>query len=215
MKPGQPFRRVPSASPWRERIVLRDGRELLLRPIDPTDLEPIRHGFVLLDPEEVRMRYQHPVKWLDDAYLQRLVHPRRGQDFTLVLAEPLPPGQALVGAVARMARAPKSDAVEFAILVSHFLAGRGLGRLLLSKLIRRARRSGLRAIYGDVLIGNEPMLRLARSLGFQRHPTDDPGMVRVQRDLLPAADASPATPAAPVQDATPDNAAPAPDSPVA
>lgn len=212
MKPGQPYQRFPTASRWRERIVLRDGRELLLRPIEPADIEPIRHGFVLLDPEEVRMRYQHPVKWLDEAYLQRLVHPRRGQDFTLVLAEPLPPGQALVGAVARMARTPGTDDMEFAIIVSHYLAGRGLGRLLLSKLIARARRSGMRAIHGDVLIGNEPMLRLAQALGFRRLPSDDAGMVRVQLPLRPALDASPAPPAPPTQDITPASAACSADS---
>lgn len=191
MKPDRRFQRFPLGSPWRERIVLRDGRELWLRPIAAADLEPIRHGFTLLDPEEVRLRYQHPVKWLDEAYLQRLVQPRRGLEFALVLAEPLPSGEALVGAVARLARAPAADNSEFALIVSHFLAGQGLGRLLLGKLIRRARRSGLRAIHGDVLEGNTAMLALARGLGFHRLPGADPGTVRVQLELAPRP--SPAT----------------------
>jgi GNAT superfamily N-acetyltransferase len=185
MKPGKDFQRFPLASRWRERIVLRDGRELLLRPIHGEDIGPIRDGFALLDADEVRMRYQHPVKSLAEDYLQRLVRPRRGRDFALVLAEPLPPGQALVGAVARLSRDEGADEAEFAILVSHFLTGLGLGRLLMAKLITRARRRGLRAIHGDVLDENTPMLRLAGSMGFRRVASDHPGSVRVLLELSP------------------------------
>ncbi|MBS0464304.1 MAG: GNAT family N-acetyltransferase [Proteobacteria bacterium] len=181
MKRRDRFRRICLGSRWRERIVLPGGRELLLRPIDPADLAPIRDGFVLLYPEEVRLRYLHAVKALDDDYLRKLVRPRRGLDFVLVLAEPLPPGEALVGAVARFSRASGARDAEFAILVSHFLAGHGLGHLLLRKLIERARRCGLTSLYGDVLAENAPMLRLADALGFARQASDEPGTVRVRR----------------------------------
>lgn len=192
MKTRDRFRRYPLGSRWRERIVLRDGRELLLRPIDPADLAPIRDGFVLLYPEEVRLRYLHAVKALDDDYLRKLVQPWRGLDFVLVLAEPLPPGEALVGAVARYSRQTDARDAEFAILVSHFLAGHGLGHLLLRKLIEHARRARLRSLYGDVLAENMPMLRLAEALGFLREPGNEPGMVRVRRCLM----AAPTSPAA-------------------
>lgn len=183
MKRGQTFQRFPLASRWRERLVLRDGRELLLRPVHAADAEPIRNGFALLGADEIRMRYQHPVKSLGEDYLYRLTHPRRGRECVLVLAEPLPPGEALIGAVARLSRDPDSDDAEFGILVSHYLAGQGLGRLLMTKLITCARRRRLRSIYGDVLDENAPMLRLAESLGFHREGSDHPGALRVRLDL--------------------------------
>jgi RimJ/RimL family protein N-acetyltransferase len=183
MKRGQAFQRFPLGSRWRERIMLRDGRELLLRPIHAADIEPIRNGFALLGADEIRMRYQHPVKSLAEDYLQRLTQPRRGREFVLVLAEPLPPGEALVGAVARLSRDEGSNEAGFAILVSHYLSGVGLGRLLMTKLITFARRRGLRAIHGDVLDDNTPMLRLAESLGFRREATDHPGSLRVRLAL--------------------------------
>ena len=57
---------------------------------------------------------------------------------------------------------------EFAILVSHFIAGQGLGRHLMRKLAKWARSKKLDRLYGDVLDSNEPMLQLAQSLGFKR-----------------------------------------------
>ncbi len=171
-------------SPWQERIVLNDRREFLLRPVAPADADAIRAGFELLTPEEIRLRYQHPIKSLSEDYLHRLTRPQRGRDFVLVIAEPLPPGEALIGAVARLARMAETRDAEFAIIVSRFIAGHGLGRLLLKKLVAHARRSRMHAIYGDVLADNTPMLRLAETLGFRRESCDSAGMVRVRLVLI-------------------------------
>jgi RimJ/RimL family protein N-acetyltransferase len=163
--------------------MLANRRELLLRPVVPEDADPIRAGFALLSPEEVRLRYQHPMKSLSEDYLHRLTHPQHRSDFVLVIAETLPPGEALVGAVARLSREKGSRQAEFAILVSHFIAGQGLGQLLLKKLVAYARRSKLHAIYGDVLDDNAPMLHLAESLGFRRESSGSAGTVRVRLTL--------------------------------
>ena len=174
------MKRVRLGSPWRERIVLDNGRELLLRAVEPADADAINAGFALLSPEEIRLRYQHPMKSLSEDSLLRLTHPQRGRDFVLVLAEPSPPGEALVGAVARLSQESGTHEAEFAIIVSRFIAGHGLGRLLLGKLVAYARRRKLQAIYGDVLDENTPMLRLAETLGFRRESSDSVGMVRVR-----------------------------------
>jgi GNAT superfamily N-acetyltransferase len=177
------YKRHPIAPPWHERIVLDDRRELLMRPIDPADAPCLREGFALLTPDEVRMRYQHPMKSLSEDYVQRLTHPRKGREFVLVLAEPLPPGEALIGAVARLSQTDGSRDAEFAILVSHFIAGRGLGLLLMKKLVQRARRCGLESIRGDVLEDNTAMLHLAEQLGFVRESGPEAGLVRVRLTL--------------------------------
>ena len=166
-----------------DRLVLADGRALWLRPIAAEDTAPIRAGFDLLTPEEIRMRYLHPLKSLSEPYLHRLTHPQRGREWVLVIAEPLPPGEALIGAVARLVMVEGTREAEFAILVSHFLAGQGLGRLLLKRLVAQAHRRKLHALRGDVLADNAPMLRLAETLGFRREAADVPGLVRVRLDL--------------------------------
>jgi RimJ/RimL family protein N-acetyltransferase len=173
--------------PWHERIRLRDGRELLLRPIHPNDAEPLRAGFNLLRPDEIRQRFLYAITELTPEMAARLTRPDPAKEFALVAAEPLPPGEALVGAVARVAIADASEhgerVGEFAILVSHYISGMGLGRALMLRLVRWAKRKRLRRLHGDVLEHNTAMLALAQSLGFTREHSDSPGLVRVVLEL--------------------------------
>ena len=178
------MQRVSLPQRWTERLHLDDGRELLLRPIQPADAEPIRNSFSLLTPEEVRMRFLHPIKELTPDLLRRLTELDPATEFALVAAEPLPPGEALVGAVARVSIEPGTKRGEFAILVSRFLAGQGLGLLLMRQLLRWARLKRLDELYGDVLDENSAMLGLAEELGFTRElAPDEPGIVRVRLRL--------------------------------
>ena len=170
--------------PWHEELRLRDGRELLIRPVRPDDAGPLREGFALLQPDEVRHRFLEPLQELTRQQADRLCRPDPRNEFALVAAEPLPPGEALVGAVARAARSDDSKDAEFAILVSHFIAGQGLGRHLMRRLVRWARGKRFERLRGDVLADNQPMLALAESLGFKRMDgTSDPNLVRVVLDL--------------------------------
>jgi RimJ/RimL family protein N-acetyltransferase len=182
-----PMHREPLPQRWSERLRLDDGRELLLRPIEPADAEPLRAGFALLTPEEVRLRFLHPMKELSPEMAHRLTHLDPRTDFALVAAEPLPPGEALVGAVARASLDADRRRAEFAILVSRFLAGQGLGALMMKQIIRWAKLKRLDELYGDVLDENTAMLGLAHLLGFSREMiADEPGIVRVRLKLRPA-----------------------------
>ncbi len=178
------IQREAQSPPWIEHLQLDDGRRLLLRPIHPADAEPIRQAFMLLSPEEVRLRFLHPMKEISHALVNRLTRIDPESEFALVVAEPLPPGEALVGCVGRLSIDKGTRKAEFAILVSHFLIGKGLGRLLMNQLIAWGKARGLSEIYGDVLDENSAMLSLAASLGFKREMLpDDPGIVRVRLAL--------------------------------
>jgi RimJ/RimL family protein N-acetyltransferase len=184
-----PIRRQPLPERWTEQLVLPDGRQMLLRPIVPADAEPLRQGFPLLHPEEVRMRFMYTMKELTPEMARRLTHLDPRRDFALVVAEPLPPGEALIAAVVRASLDADRRRAEFAILVSHFVAGQGLGYLMMKRIIRWARLKRLDELYGDVLEDNRSMLQLAEALGFEReHRLEDPGIVRVRLPLRPPAD---------------------------
>jgi RimJ/RimL family protein N-acetyltransferase len=170
--------------PWHEELRLRNGRQVLVRPIRPEDAEPLRAGFPLLQPDEVRQRFLHAMSELSPSMAERLTRPDPKTEFALVAAEPYPPGEALVGAVARAAVVPGSRDAEFAILVSHYLTGMGLGRHLMRRLVRWARGRRLERLYGDVLEYNQPMISLAESLDFKREPLpDQPSLVRMVLQL--------------------------------
>lgn len=178
--------------PWHEKLTLANGRELLIRPIRPEDAGPVRAGFALLEPDEVRQRFLYPMKELAESQAERMARPDPRREFALVAAEPLPPGEALVGAVARIAIQDNRTDAEFAILVSRYINGMGLGRHLMRRLVRWAKGRKVQRIYGDVLESNLPMQQLAKSLGFQREGTDTPGLVRVVLDLPPPKPKTPA-----------------------
>ena len=159
---------------------------MVVRPIAPADAAPIAAAYHLLNEEEVRRRFLHLLKALDEPHLRHLTEPQADSEFVVVAAEPLPPGDALVAAVARLARDPRdASCAEFGILVSHFVVGRGLGRLLMQRLIEWCRENGVRELWGDVLEDNAPMLEVARHLGFSREAVEGaPDLVRV-RLVLP------------------------------
>lgn len=185
-----PRRTTPRASQRPERTeVLRlpDGRELWLRPVHPADAEPIAGAFELLGEDEIRRRYLHPVKALGLDYLAQLVNIVPGESFAVVAAEPLPPGEALVGALARLNRDSGKDSAEFAILVSHFVAGQGLGKALMRRLLEWAQAHGIRRVWGEVMDDNTAMIELAQSLGFRRETSQEsPNLLHVTLDLEPA-----------------------------
>jgi RimJ/RimL family protein N-acetyltransferase len=166
-----------------ELLRLGDGRDVVVRVIDPADAAPIAASFQLLHDDEVRRRFLHPLKALSDEHLDKLTHPIEGDEFAIVAAEPLPPGEALVGAVARLSRdSHDGGRAEFAILVSHFLGGQGLGRILMHRLLDWSQRHDVRELWGDVMEDNTAMLQLAGRLGFHRENMfGAPGLIRVTR----------------------------------
>ena len=185
--PKQNVRREGLPGAWRERLLLDDGRQLILRPIEPEDARALQIGFELLSPEEVRFRFLHPLRELTEQASGQLARPHRDREFALVVAEDLPPGEALVGDVVRASIDQDQKKAEFAVLVSRFLGRQGLGELLMRRVIRWAKLKRLDVLYGDVLDDNLAMLALASRLGFRRsHRHDEPGVTRVTLDLQTA-----------------------------
>ena len=92
-----------------------------------------------------------------------------------------------MGALARLTRDPGRDSAEFAILVSHFVAGQGLGKALMRRLVEWAQAHGIRRIWGEVMDDNTAMIDLAQSVGFRREPSrESPNLLHVTLDLEPA-----------------------------
>ena len=167
---SQKAKKAKPSGRWQrqEAITVADGRTLWIRPIQAADALPIAGTFHLLHEDEIRRRFLHPVKALSDDYLLRLTQPNPETDFVVVAAEPFEPGLALIGAVARLSVDDNGGRAEFGILVSHFVTGQGLGKILMQRLIEWCQLHGIRHLWGDVLDNNREMLKLAESLGFTR-----------------------------------------------
>jgi len=68
---------------------------------------------------------------------------------------------------------PDNVSAEFAISVRSDLKGKGLGLMLMQKLIRYCRERGVQEIVGETLSYNKGLLGLVRQLGFQTHRSLD------------------------------------------
>jgi acetyltransferase len=167
-----------------ETVRLDDGRELLLRPVLPEDEPAFQGAMAKLTPEEIRMRFFTPLKALTHMQAARFTQIDYDREMALVLAEPTTPGKAEVFGVARITADPDNERAEYAIIVRHDMTGKGLGFLLMRRIIEYARKRGIGEIFGDVLRENARMLQMCQKLGFtQTRVPEEPGVVRVVLDL--------------------------------
>jgi acetyltransferase len=150
---------------------LRDGTIIRLRPVRPED-EPLlqdlsRH----MNADDLRLRFFAPVSVLSHQLLARLSHIDYDRAMALI-ARSAGDGTAL--GVVRFAADPDNRSAEYAVSVRSDWKRRGLGYLLMTRIIEVARQRGIGELFGDVLRENEPMLRVARALGFSvaAHPQE-------------------------------------------
>ncbi|MGH7222095.1 MAG: GNAT family N-acetyltransferase [Gemmataceae bacterium] len=161
---------------------LRDGREVMIRPIRPED-EPLILALHAGHSEHtLRMRFFGLVKTLSRDSLIRLCHLDydREMALTAVLREN---GEPRLLGVARYYLHPETGVAEFAVVVSDAYQRQGLGRHLMQRLIDIARECGVRRLVGQVLIENTPMLHLMHSLGFSPPIPVEDQVVRVELSL--------------------------------
>jgi acetyltransferase len=161
---------------------LRDGREVLVRPIGPED-EPLLVALHARHSEHtIRMRFFGLVKALTPDSLIRLC--RLDPERALALVAELREGDSrqLLG-VSRFHLDPETGVAEFALVVGDPWQRLGLGRHLLERLIAIARERGVKRLVGEVLTENGPMLELTRRLGFTPAPTDDDRVVGLSLEL--------------------------------
>jgi acetyltransferase len=166
-----------------EIVPTRDG-ELLLRAIHADDVAALQRGFDHLSPEEVRMRFLHPLTDLPDPIARRLCDLDARTGVAFILIDPPPAHAPEIHAVARAYIDPATLAAEFALIVQQRYSGQGFGKLLLRRVIDACRERGATELWGDVFIDNGPMLALCEQLGFKRRSLEhEPGVVRVTLDL--------------------------------
>lgn len=162
---------------------LRDGREVLLRPIRPED-EPAHQELLShMTPEDLRFRFFDSVRQLGHSQMARLTQIDYDREMAFVATAPDAGGASETLGVVRTVADPDNVAAEFAILVRSDLKGQGLGRLLLGKMIEYCRERGTREMVGEILGENEDMLRLAARIGFALEPDRETGTIRARLAL--------------------------------
>jgi len=167
----------PAELASRER--LRDGTDIELRPIRPED-EPLVHELVAqMSPKDLRLRFFTPIRSLSHRFAARLTQINYDREMALVALH----GGTVLG-IARYFADPDREKAEYAVAVRTDWHGRGVGYLLMNRLIEVARQWGIGELIGDVLRKNEPMLAMCHELGFTiRRDAADVSIMRVSKTL--------------------------------
>jgi L-amino acid N-acyltransferase YncA len=160
-----------------EKVVLRDGAVVRLRPIVPADAPRL---VALYDRLSLDTRYHRffsamrrlPTDWAK--FLSTVDYRTR---LALVAESPDDP-DALI-AVARYEPAGTPDTAEVAFVVQDGWQDRGLGTLLFTRLLRAAAVNGIRRFRAWVLADNRRMLDLIARHGRVERRTLEQGVVEL------------------------------------
>ena len=167
-----------------EEVLLGDGRTLLLRPIVPEDEPSLQRVFTSLTAEEIRLRFFMPMNVLSHISAARFTQIDYDREMALLLTESGIPGKTNIHGVVSISADPDNERAEFAVIVHHEMTGLGLGVFLMRRIIDYARDRGIGELYGDVLAGNQSMLKLCQVMGFsQKRSPEDFGIMLVTLKL--------------------------------
>ena len=156
---------------------------LLLREINPDDVQALIRAFKRMTPEQVRSRVFHALRDLPEPVARHLCDVDAERVFALVATDP---DGSEIRAEARIHLDPMTECAELALAIDPAHTGKGLGKILIEHLVREARRRNVREIWGDTLADNSAMLGLTRRLGFtHRSAHDDASLVRLSLLLNP------------------------------
>ena len=163
-------------TPWK----IRDGRDVLLRPVRAEDEPLIKEMMSGLSEETLRVRF-FVVMEIDHRMLMKFCN--IDYDREIAIAVELKEGdkKRIIGG-GRLIVEPDSGRGQFALLVSDDFQKQGLGEKLLDVTIGIAQDKNLHEIYGIVLSENSKMLGLSKKMGFRSAMLPD-GITRVSLEL--------------------------------
>lgn len=163
----------PYPEDYEETVTAADGTIIHLRPIRPEDTPAYERMLHQLTSGDMRMRFFGVFNALPRSQLTALIHIDYDRDMTII-AQRAPADAARAAdasaeeilGVVNLVVSPRSRTGEYAVLVRSDQKGRGLGRILMEKIIRYAHSRDLDTVIGIVHKDNHSMLGLCRNLGF-------------------------------------------------
>jgi RimJ/RimL family protein N-acetyltransferase len=185
----QQARHAPPARPAAE-VTLRDGVIVHLRPVQASDAAALCCLFQQLSPASRRLRFFSACPDLHQAIgWATQVDGDRRLGLVAIAADT---GQLIAHAGAE--RDPHHpDHAEFALVIADRYQGRGLGKILLDRLLQAAHGAGIQRLTGEVLADNHRMLNLLRHSGYPVSLHLTAGAVLVQVSTSPGRSADKAS----------------------
>jgi len=166
---------------------LKEGTEVLVRPLKPEDAELEQRFVQGLLPETRYFRFMSALRELSPSLLAKLTQIDYDREIALVAlieqSTDLDSEIVQIG-ICRYATNPDGRSCEFAIVIADAWQHSGVGRYLMTRLIEVARERGLSVMKGVFLSSNERMIRFVQRMGFVLHvDPEDHSMRHGELDL--------------------------------
>jgi acetyltransferase len=170
-----------------DRVQLRNGRSVTIRPVLPQDAALQRAFVAALSPAARYRRFHGAVNELPEATLSYMTEVDYASHMALLATTIDSGGREIQVAEARWVRREppdSTDVADFALAVADDWQRAGLGALLLGKLVDSAGAQDIRRLSGDVLADNDAMCRLLKGNGWHQRPDRfDARLIVAQLDL--------------------------------
>jgi RimJ/RimL family protein N-acetyltransferase len=167
-----------------EAVTLKDGISVTLRPIRPDDAQRLQAFHLRLSPETVYLRWlsAHPV--LTDAEAEALSNVDYGTRMAIVATLPVEGEEHIVG-VARynLITSDQPDEAEAAVVVEDVYQHRGLGTILLQRLLAYSRAQGIRYWIAEINAENARMMKFVQRGGLPTTKRLESGSWQIRMDI--------------------------------
>jgi len=147
-------------------VHLRDGTEVFLRPVKETDGPLLSELFKGLSPSSVRLRFLSLLHRLPEELVYQFTHVDYKTSFWLAALINREPSGPIVG-VARYAYDSGAVLPELAVVVRDDWQEKGLGSILLSRIIAIGKENGFSRFEATIDSQNKAILHLFRKIGVQ------------------------------------------------
>jgi acetyltransferase len=161
---------------------MKNGEEILVRPIRPEDEPLLIKLHQVLSERTVYLRYFQPLRLSQRTAhdrLTRICYIDYDREMALVVEhKKKDDGTPEIIAIGRLSRLHGKDEAEMAVLVDDRFQHQGLGTELYRRLVEVARDEHLGSVVSTILSENREMQTICRKLGFQLESSIEDGTVQ-------------------------------------
>jgi acyl-CoA hydrolase/RimJ/RimL family protein N-acetyltransferase len=152
----------------------RSGLSILLRPVRMNDEPMIKDLFYSLSDQSLKRRFMSMRKDVPHKMRQDFVVIDYSEEM-IILATILQNRKEIAIGMGQFIKNENTHSAEVAFTVSEDFQHQGVGTELLTYLTQLAKNEGLLGFTAEVLIENEPMLRVFEKMGFDMHKVIESG----------------------------------------
>jgi acetyltransferase len=182
VKPYSHLALSPYPEEYVKEIKMKDGSNVILRPIKPEDEFLWRNLLASCSKETIYSRFRYFFHWDSHEAASRYCFIDYDREIAIVV-ESVENGEKKLLGVGRLVADPDHETVEYAVLVSDKWQDKGLGSIITDYCFDIAKHWGLKRIVAQTTNDNKRMISVFEKRGFQIEVDPSSSLVEVEKDL--------------------------------